>query len=215
MAVNSRQYNQFPYDPNMGDQSKQALDWMVIAINQLLGSGQAQSGQGINSLVVNTVDPTTGQITSQGNRTGSVTTAINFDAGTAGSTQVIFYWDGINGGSVALRIYRDDGSISGPFIQGSPFTVTGLVTATTYYFYPYFDENLQQVEFATVPNVAVGTPPVAFLAQNPLALQQQILRGRIQLGILLATTGVATGGGTGSGGNGGGGSGGSGGGRLK
>lgn len=210
MPVNSRQFNQFPFDENIGAQSKQALDWMVLAINQLLGQGQAQSGQGIQALQVNTVDPKTGAVITGGSRTSSITTAITF---TSTTTSISFFWDGTNA-SLPFQIYRDDGSITGPVIAGSGKTVSGLTANTLYYFYAYWDEALQAIEFVSIPNVSVGTPPIAFTAQNILALQQQWLRNRIALAQAFASTGITTpasGTGGGSGGSGGGGGGGGGG----
>jgi hypothetical protein len=206
-------YTQFPMDHSLGDQSKQALDWIVTTVNQLVGLANAPTTQGVNSLSVQTVDPTLNTITSLGSRMNSVATPITFDAGGGGSTSITFYWDGTHS-SQAFTIYRDDGSSYGPIIRGSPLTVTGLVAATTYYFYPYFDENLQQIEFASTTG-ATGTPAIAYLAQSALASQQQILRNRIPLALLLASTGALLGSGSGSGGSGGGGGGGGGGGRLK
>ena len=182
-------------------------DQVQSAINQLIGQQQNPTLQkGFPALNVPSVDPTTAQIPSRGNRMSSITTPIQWVATT---TTISFYWDGTNG-SQFLRIGRDDGTIVGPNNNGSPIIVTGLSLSTTYYFYPYWDEIQQKVLFATVPHVSVGTPPIAFLAPNFLAAQQQILRNRIQLAILLAQTGVATPGtGTtsGTGGSGGGGAG--------
>lgn len=136
----------------------------------------------------------------------SISTPIQWIATT---TSISFYWDGTNGSSF-LRIGRDDGTVIGPTNNGSPVIVSNLTISTQYYFYPYWDEVQQKVIFATVQNVAVGIPALAFTVPNFLAAQQQILRGRIPLAILLAQTGVATpGAGTtsGTGGSGGGGAG--------
>jgi hypothetical protein len=197
----SRLPTQFPHDEGMGPNARQTLDQMLLAINQLMGQGPKQPGTGIGSLVVNTVNPTTSQITSQGNRVGSLTTPLIFDGGAGGSTSVTFYWDGSHTSS-QFTIYRDDGTTTGP-IPGS-LTVTGLVAATLYFFYPYFDETLGSIQFAVVSGVSKGTPPIAFLAKNAAAIQQQILRGRLPLAPLLGTAGVTTGAGMGSGGSGGG-----------
>lgn len=192
-----------PFEQNVGQDTNAFLVWAQSALNQLINFKNAPPSQGLQSLQNNIVNPTTSQITSMGSRTSSVTTSITF---TFTSTSVTFFWDGTNGSQV-LRIGRDDGTITGPTSQGSPFLVTGLST-NTYFFYPYWDENLQEVVFATNAS-AVGTPPVAFTAPNFAAAQQQILRGHVPLGILLVTTGVVLTGGTGSGsgGSGGGGAG--------
>jgi uncharacterized membrane protein YgcG len=199
-----------PFSSAPGEFSREWADAVQSAINQLIGQATNPTLQkGFPALSVPTVDPTTSQIPSRGSRMSSVSTPITF---TFTATSVSFFWDGTNG-SHFLRIGRDDGTVVGPTNNGSPVIVTGLTTGT-YYFYPYWDETLQKVVFATVQNVAVGSPPIAFTVQNFLAAQQQILRGRIPLGLLLVQTGVTLTGGTGSGSGGSGGGGaGSGGGR--
>jgi hypothetical protein len=192
-----------PFEQNVGQDTNAFLVWAQSALNQLISKGNAPPSQGLQSLQNNLVNPTTSQIQSLGSRTSSVTTAITF---TFTATTATFYWDGTNG-SFFLQIGRDDGSMVGPTNVGSPFLVTGL-SANTYRFYPYWDENLQMVVFAS-NSAAVGNPAVAFLNPNFAAAQQQILRGHIPLGTLLVTTGVTLTGGTGSGsgGSGGGGAG--------
>src|SRR4029077_1442451 len=187
------------YDSTWGDA-------VQSAINTLIGQQKVPAAQGFPGLVVPTVDPTTAQITSRGSRMSSITTPITW---VATATTVTFYWDGTNG-SQLLRIGRDDGTVVGPTNNGSPVVVTGLTASTQYFFYPYWDEVQQKVIFSTVQGTAKGTPAFAFLVQNFFAAQQQILRGRIPLGLLLIDTGVTTpGSGTtsGSGGSGGGGAG--------
>lgn len=195
---------QFPYDPALGAQTNEALTWVVAALNQLIGQANVQPGQGLQALSQNTIDPTTGQIISAGSRTSSLATAMAF---VAQPTSISFYWDGTNG-SAPLQIYRDDGTITGPIVAGSPLTVTGLSASTNYKFYPYWDDVQGVVRFATVPGAAIGSPAIAFAAGNILAAQQQILRGHILLGSTLATTGVTTPASGSSGGSGGGGGGG-------
>src|SRR5262249_20138715 len=153
-------------------------------VNALSGRGIPPAGQGIQALSQNNIDPTTGQINSAGSRVSSVTTAVGFVASTtsAAVATVAFYWGGANG-SAGFKIGRDDGSVYGPSRAGSPLVVTALPASasqtTTYYFYPYFDESLQKIVFASVPGVSKGVPPVAFAAQNFKAAQQQIMRGHI------------------------------------
>lgn len=195
----------------MSDQSKQCLDYMLAQLNQLIGQANPPSGAGIQNFGTPLIDPTGQQISSAGSRTSSITTAITY---TSTTTSVSFFWDGSNG-SQPFKIYRDDQTITGPIVAGSGITVSGLTANTLYYFYFYWDELSQSIKMATVQGAGVGTPPNAFTAQNPLALQQAILRGRIPLAALFYTTGITTpasgtGGGTGGGGGGGGGSGGGG-----
>lgn len=197
-----------PFSSAPREFSSEWADQVQSAINQLIGQGQNPTQQkGFPSLQVPVVDPTTPQITSKGNRMSSVTTPITW---VATSSSISFFWDGTNG-SQFLRIGRDDGTIVGPTNNGSPVVVSNLSPSTQYYFYPYWDESAQKVIFATVPQVSVGTPAIAFAVPNFLAAQQQILRTHIQLAVLLAQTGVATPGSgstSGTGGSGGGGAGG-------
>ena len=210
----SKPYSQFPYDSALGDQSKQALDWIVTQLNQLIGMASVPPSQSLQSFGTNVIDPTSAQIVSAGSRASSITTSIAY---VVQPTVITFYWDGTNG-SQPFQIYRDDNTIFGPFITGSPFQVTGLTANTQYFFYPYWDETLQRIQFATLAGVSVGNPAIAFTAKNVLAAQQQILRGRLTLGTTVATSGVTTpnaGSTPGSAGGGGGGGGGFGGGRYS
>jgi hypothetical protein len=184
----SKPYSQFPRDNNLGSSSLQALDWVVTQMNQLIGQGQVPPAQSLASFGPNVINPGSAQIISQGSRTSSITTAIGYEASPTGVT---FYWDGSHS-TQPFQIFRDDGTVFGPSITGSGLAVSGLTGSTQYYFYPYFDETLQIISFATVAGVAVGTPALAFTAQNNLAAQQQILRNRIPLAALLVSTGLTT-----------------------
>ena len=184
----------------------QGLDWMVTQLNQLIGLANVPPNQSLSSFGINVIDPTSAQIVSQGSRTSSIATGIAFVATTTGVT---FYWDGTNG-SQPFQIVRDDGATYGPSIAGSPYAVSGLSANTTYFFYPYFDESVQQIKFATIGGVSVGTPAIAFTSKNLQAAQQQILRGNVPLGAILSSTGLTTpsgGSASGFGGSGGGGAG--------
>ncbi len=165
-----------------------ALDWVITQLNQLIGQGTVPPSQSLASFGPNIIDPTTAQIISKGSRTAALATGISVVMTTTTAT---FYWDGTNS-SQPFQIFRDDASVFGPFITGSGLVCTGLTANTNYFFYPYFDETLQRIAFADVPGVSVGTPAIAFTAQNNLAAQQQILRGRIALGMLGNSTGVTT-----------------------
>lgn len=207
--LKSRLPNQFPADEGLSPQARQCLDQMLLAINTLIGQGSVPPASGIQAFGPELIDPTTSQLLTGGSRTTSLATGI---VGILAPTTATFYWDGSNG-SQAFKIYRDDGSVFGPFITGSPFLVSGLVASTKYFFYPYFDESLEEIQFSSIAGVSTGSPAVAFTAQNNLAAQQQFLRNRIPLGLLLVTQGVttpATGTTTVNGGSGGGGAGGGG-----
>jgi len=209
----SRLPNQFPADESLSPQARHCLDQMLLALNTLIGQGSVPPGTSINAFGSSILNPIGAQMVTGGSRTSSITTPI---IAVAQPTLINFYWDGTNT-SQRFQVVRDDGSSFGPFITGSPLTVTGLVASTKYFFYFYFDENLQQIQAATVTGVSVGSPPIAFTSKNLLAAQQQFLKNRIPLALLLSTTGVttpATGSTTVSGGSGGGAAGGGGAGNL-
>lgn len=178
-----------PYSlaPVPGDTQSLAdfLNWVQTSLNTLIGQ-QVPPALGTPALNPPTVDPTGSIIASSGARVGSLTT--NFGAAALSTTSIAIYWDGSNSSTV-LRIYRDDGTVAGPF-PGHQI-VTGLTASTTYYFYPYFDEATQLVKFVSVSG-AVGTPPIAYTVPSIVVAQQHILRGRIPLAGSLALTGVAT-----------------------
>ena len=197
----SKPWSQFPHDPNLGGQSKQCLDYMLTQLNQLLGQANVPPASSAYSFGPDIINPTTAQFISLGGRPSSVTTAITYNAA---GTSITFYWDGTNS-SQELTIYRDDDTVVGPTIVGSPFLVTGLVAATRYFFYPYWDDINKLVRFVTIPNVSVGSPPVAFPAYNIKAQQIQILREHIPLASIVGTSGIVAGSGPGSAGGGGGG----------
>lgn len=168
---------------------RQWLNWAHQSILQLQSAANpAPAVGGIGSLVPNAIDPTTAQILSKGARTASITTSIKF---VASANSMALYWDGTNG-STQLTIYRDDGSQLGPTIVGSPQVISGLSPSTTYFIYPYWDDVHQKVSFATGGLVGVGTPPWAFTTPNLKAAQQTLLAGNIPLGLLMASTGIAT-----------------------
>jgi hypothetical protein len=206
MAFKQRTYTEVPHDEAISPQIREFLAALVSQVNALSGRGTPTTGQGIQALSTNNIDPTTGQITSAGSRVSSVTTAVGYVATT---NSISFYWDGTNNSQV-FKIGRDDGTVYGPNPAGSPLVVSGLTPSTQYFFYPYFDEALQKIVFASVTGKSVGTPPVAFTVQNFKAAQQQIMRGHIALALAISNTGITTpasGSNSGSGGTGGGSSG--------
>lgn len=102
-----------------------------------------------------------------------------------------------------LAIHRADGTQT-QVVNGS-LAVSGLVAATTYFFYPYWDETQLTLAFvsggAGLP-AAAGNPPNAFSAKTIAAAQQQALQGRIPLSagaMTAATVSSGTGGGSGGG----------------
>ena len=201
MAVKIKPISLIPYDQAISPQTIEALNAAVVGINQLIGQAALPPGQGIQSLSLPTVDPKTGQIISGGIRTGSITTPLLY---IDNPTFITFYWDGTTVGtgantatSIPFQIFRDDGTVTPATKVGSPLVISNLPRSTDpFFFYPYWDENAQQIKFVTNNNStikgAVGTPAYAFQPQNIFAAQQQILRGHIPLAPEVSTTGINT-----------------------
>jgi len=186
MAQPLKPWNQRVYDDTVSESMGQYFDWITSTLNQLVGQANKPPATGFGSLQNPTIDPTSTQLASAGSRISSLTPGSTFTA--PSTTQLQIFWDGSNSSTI-LRIYRDDGTVAGPF-PGSQL-ITGLVANTKYFFYPYFDEATQRVLFVAQSG-AVGSPPIAYtsqLIQNAIA---QMFRGRIPLFPSLATTGIST-----------------------
>lgn len=173
--------------PHPSDEANVKLffDWIQTSLNALIGQ-QVPPTTGLGAMTPPTVNPSSSQLVSAGARVGALAT--NFSASAPSTTSIQIFWDGSNSSTV-LRLYRDDGTVAGPF-PGSQL-VSGLTANTKYFFYPYFDEASQRVLFVSVAG-AVGTPPIAYTTASIAVAQQQILRGRIPLASNLATTGFST-----------------------
>lgn len=189
MAEQLKPWTQAPFD----DTHQQFFDWITSSLNSLIGQSLPPDNHGVQALAsaaglpsAPTVDPTSSTITSQGSRTSSIVTPIT---AIAGPSSVTFYWDGTNG-SQQLVVRRDDGTKYGPSNVGSPLVVNGLSPGGPYRFYFYFDEATQLLKQVSDPVNAVGSPFTAFPAVSFDAIQQQILRGRIQAAPLFTTTGI-------------------------
>jgi hypothetical protein len=187
LPANLTKLRPYTLAPHPADEANVKLffDWIQTSLNALIGQ-QVPPSTGFGAVNPPTLNPTTGQLVSAGARTGALAT--NFAASAPSTTSITIYWDGTNSSTV-LRLYRDDGTVAGPF-PGSQL-VTGLVANTKYFFYPYFDEASQRVLFVSVAG-AVGSPPVAYTSASIAVAQQQILRGRIPLASNLATAGFST-----------------------
>ena len=106
------------------------------------------------------------------------------------TTSLTWSWSGIS-------IFRADGTTTA--IPNGSLAVTGLTAATTYYFYPYWDDVLLAIGWVAG---GVGSPANEQTAKTNLAAQQQSLQGRIPLSqgaMIAATTSSGTGGGSGGG----------------
>ena len=185
MANKLRPWSQRAYDPALGTNTNQFMDWVASSLNQLIGQVSAPSALGQGALSPNQINPTSNTIQSLGGRVTSLATGFIY---TATTTSISLFWDGTNG-STLLRIYRDDGTVEGPFAGSQE--ITGLGSGLTYFFYPYFDENTQTVRFVSQAG-ATGSPPIAYLATAPELAQQQFLRGHIPLASNLSVTGITT-----------------------
>lgn len=96
-----------------------------------------------------------------------------------------------------LTIYRADGSTTA--VPNGSVSVTGLSPATTYYFYPYWDETSSALGWVAGGS---GAPAMAQPAKTNVAAQQQAMQGRVPLSqgaVVAATTASGTGGGSGGG----------------
>ena len=97
----------------------------------------------------------------------------------------------------ALAILRADGTSTS--VPNGTLSVNGLTAATTYYFYPYWDETSGALVFVAG---GAGSPANALAAKTNVAAQQQALQGRVPLSqgaMVAATTSSGTGGGSGGG----------------
>jgi hypothetical protein len=106
------------------------------------------------------------------------------------TTSITWSWTG-------LSIARADGSSTS--IADGSLAVSGLTAATTYYFYPYWDDVALAINWVAG---GTGTPANAQTAKTNSAAQQQSLQGCIPLSqgaMMAATTSSGTGGGSGGG----------------
>ena len=100
----------------------------------------------------------------------------------------------------ALTISRADGTTTA--IPNSSLAISGLAAATTYYFYPYYDDAALAIGWVAGGASSAGSPANAFTAKTNAAAQQQALQSRIPLSqgaVVAATTSSGTGGGSGGG----------------
>ncbi|HEV2340319.1 MAG TPA: hypothetical protein VGS15_00805 [Candidatus Acidoferrales bacterium] len=139
------------------------------------------------ALTSNKVDPTKSGVLMRGSVPPTWSGAFTYISTTSSIT---WSWSG-------LVIYRADGTQTQ--IANGSLTVSGLAAATTYYFYPYWDEIALAIAWVAG---GAGNPANAQTAKTIAAAQQQGLQGRIPLSagaIAAATTSSGTGGGSGGG----------------
>jgi len=139
-----------------------------------------------NALTSNAVDPSKSGVLTK----GSIPPTWN-SSFTYASTPSSITWSW-----AAVTIYRADGTTTP--IPSDSLAITGLTAGTTYFFYPFWDETAERLNWVAG---GAGSPPVAQTAKTNAAAQQQSLQARIPLsqGAIIAGT-PATGSGGGSGG---------------
>ena len=139
------------------------------------------------ALTSNQIDPTKPGVLMRGSVPPSWSGAFTYASTTSSLT---WSWSG-------LSIYRADGATTA--IPNGSVAVTGLTAATTYYFYPYWNDNTSSLAWV---GGGAGSPANAQTAKTNLAAQQQSLQGFVPLSqgaMVAATTSSGTGGGSGGG----------------
>ncbi len=140
-----------------------------------------------DALTLNDVDPTKPGVLMKGSVPPTWSGAFTY---TSTTSSITWSWSG-------LTIFRADGTTTQ--IANGSLAVASLTAATTYFFYPYWDET--QLALAFVAGGA-GNPANAQTAKTIAAAQQQALQGFIPLSagaMTAATTASGTGGGSGGG----------------
>jgi len=140
-----------------------------------------------SALTANQIDPAKAGVLMKGSVPPTWSSAFTY---VSTPSSITWSWTG-------LSIYRADGTTTA--IPNGSVAVTSLSASTTYYFYPYWDENALGIAWASG---GAGNPAYAQAAKTNLAAQQQALQGRIPLSqgaMVAATTASGTGGGSGGG----------------
>src|SRR6202030_201097 len=109
------------------------------------------------------------------------------------TTTITWSWTG-------LTIARADATTT--TVANGSLAVSGLTAATTYYFYPYYDDAALAIGWVAGGTSSAGSPANAFTAETNSAAAQQALQSRIppsQRAVVAATTSSGTGGGSGGG----------------
>ncbi|MGC1107198.1 MAG: Hint domain-containing protein [Candidatus Acidiferrales bacterium] len=140
-----------------------------------------------DALTLNDVDPTKPGVLMKGSVPPTWSGAFTYASTTSSIT---WSWSG-------LTIFRADGTTTQ--IANGSLAVSSLTAATTYFFYPYWDETQLALLFVAG---GAGNPANAQAAKTITAAQQQALQGRIPLSagaMTAATTASGSGGGSGGG----------------
>ena len=153
---------------------------------------QVQDGSSFGRVVQSalssgSIDPTKSGVLAK----GSIPPTWNGSFTYASTTSSITWsWSG-------LSIFRADGTSTS--VPNGSLAVTGLASATTYFFYPYWDDVAHVLAWVAGGS---GSPANALTAKTNAAAQQQSLQGNIPLSqgaMLAATTAAGVGGGSGGG----------------
>ena len=140
-----------------------------------------------NALTSNQIDPTKTGVLMRGSVPPTWSGAFTYASTTA---SISWSWSG-------LSISRADGTTTA--VANGSLAVSGLSAATTYFFYPFWDEGASALKWVAGN---AGSPANALTAKTNAAAQQQSLQGLIPLSqgaMVAATTSSGTGGGSGGG----------------
>ncbi len=139
------------------------------------------------ALTSNQIDPTKSGVLMRGSVPPTWSGAFTYASTTSSIT---WSWSG-------LSILRADGTSTA--VPNGSLAVAGLTAATTYYFYPYWNETASALQWVAG---GAGSPANALAAKTNSAAQQQSLQGLVPLSqgaMVAATTSSGTGGGSGGG----------------
>lgn len=139
------------------------------------------------ALTGNQIDPTKSGVLMRGSVPPTWSGAFTYASTTSSIT---WSWSG-------LSIFRADGTTTA--VANGSLAVSGLSAATTYFFYPFWDDSASALRWVAG---GAGSPANAQSAKTNLAAQQQSLQGLIPLSqgaMVAATTSSGTGGGSGGG----------------
>jgi hypothetical protein len=165
---------------------------LVANLDNDLADGTTYGRVVQTALTNNAVNPSKAGVVSAGSTPYSYTGGFSF---TTATTSITITWTG-------LSILRSDGATKS--VTNGSQAITGLSSATTYYFYLYWDENLGALHFVAGGS---GSPAYAQAAPSSSLVSIQNQQGKIPFtvgGMAVATTASGTGGGSGGGGGGGG-----------
>ncbi len=141
----------------------------------------------VDALTSNEIDPSKSGVLMKGSVSPTWSGAFTY---VSTPSSITWSWSG-------LTILRADGTNTQ--ITNGSLAVTGLAAATTYFFYPYWDETQLALSFVAG---GAGNPANAQTAKTIAAAQQQALQGFVPLSagaMSAATVSSGTGGGSGGG----------------